>query len=421
MGHPYKKGFGTIEKNLLKAMEGMEIIDGHEHIPPEEVRTSRDVDVFTLFCHYTRGDLMRAGMSLELFKSLFDTSIPLDKRWKDFAPYWENIRHTSYSRAVLIAARKFYGAEDINGNTYWDISEKMKKFNRPGIYRKVLKEACRIKTCLNQCGRTDLDRNIFTPVMPLIGGFEIVRDQLTGASIFLEPPLKIKKNREIKNLDDYVSAILEYIAKVKKEGAVGLKMKSLPYSDPDRKKAAAEFSKIRQGRDYAPMTLDSYVIDRVLSFAEKEGMPIAVHTGYWGDFRKLHPLHVIPLLQKFPRVRFDIYHLGYPWVRDTLMLAKGFSNVWLNFCWTYIISEKCAAEALDEAIDTVPSNRIIGFGGDYNEPVEEVYGHLVMARESMAKVLGRRIKEGTMTENQALVLLKKWFWDNPVELYRLKL
>ena len=417
----YKKGFDETELNLLEAMECMEIIDGHEHIPPENVRTSLDVDALTLFSHYTRGDLMRAGMSLELFQSLFDTGITLDKRWKDFSPYWENIRHTSYSRAALIAARKFYGAEDINGNTYRDISGKMKKFNKPGIYRKVLKETCRIKTCLNQCGRTDLDRDIFTPVMPLIGGVEIVRDQLTGASIFLEPPLKIKKNREIKNLDDYVSAILEYIAKVKKEGAAGLKMKSLPYSEPDRKKAAVEFTRIRQGRDYSPMLLDSYVVDRALSFAEKEGMTIAVHTGYWGDFRKLHPLHVIPLLQKFPGIRFDIYHLGYPWVRDTLMLAKGFSNVWLNFCWTYIISEKCASEALDEAIDTVPSNRIIGFGGDYNKPVEEVYGHLVMARESMAKALGRRIKEGTMNEKQALILLKKWLWDNPVELYGLKL
>ncbi|HNS31476.1 MAG TPA: amidohydrolase family protein [bacterium] len=297
----------------------------------------------------------------------------------------------------------------------------MKKFNKPGIYRKVLMDTCKIKTCLNQCGRTDLDRDIFTPVMPLIGGLEIVRDQVTGAPIFFEPALEIKKNREIKNLDDYVSAILYYISKVQKEGAVGLKMKSLPYSEPDRKKAAAEFSKIRQGKNYSPMIFDSYVIDMALSFAEKQDMTVAVHTGYWGDFRKLHPLHIIPLLQRFPAIRFDIYHLGYPWVRDTLMLAKGFSNVWLNFCWTYIISEKCAADALDEAIDTVPSNRIIGFGGDYNKPVEEVYGHLVMARESMAKVLGRRIREETMSEKQALTLLKKWFWDNPVELYRLKL
>jgi len=39
----------------------------------------------------------------------------------------------------------------------------------------------------------------------------------------------------------------------------------------------------------------------------------------------------------------------------------------------------------------------------------------------MAKVLGRRIREETMSEKQALTLLKKWFWDNPVELYRLKL
>lgn len=39
------------EEVLLEAMEGMEIIDAHEHLPPEHVRTSAKVDVLTLFAH----------------------------------------------------------------------------------------------------------------------------------------------------------------------------------------------------------------------------------------------------------------------------------------------------------------------------------------------------------------------------------
>jgi hypothetical protein len=35
-------------------------------------------------------------------------------------------------------------------------------------------------------------------------------------------------------------------------------------------------------------------------------------------------------------------------------------------------------------------------------------------------VLGRRVDDGLMTEDQALAVARKWFWDNPVELYRLK-
>ncbi len=151
-------------------------------------------------------------------------------------------------------------------------------------------------------------------------------------------------------------------------------------------------------------------------------MVVAVHAGYWGDFRNLQPSNIIPILQEHPDVRFDIFHLGYPHVRDALMLGKGFHNVWLNFCWTHIVSQKASIDALDEAIDLVPSNKILAFGGDYGARVIElVYGHLVMARENIAKVLSRRIKNGSIKEDKAIDLAKQWFWDNPVELYRLNL
>ncbi len=50
------------EESLIEAMKGMEIVDAHEHLPPEHVRTDSKVDFLTLFSHYTRGDLTTAGM-----------------------------------------------------------------------------------------------------------------------------------------------------------------------------------------------------------------------------------------------------------------------------------------------------------------------------------------------------------------------
>jgi hypothetical protein len=74
---------------------------------------------------------------------------------------------------------------------------------------------------------------------------------------------------------------------------------------------------------------------------------------------------------------------------------------------------------MDELIDLVPVNKIIAFGGDYSKPVENVYGHLVMARENISEVLGNRIEEGLLTENEAVGIAKRWFYDNPKELYQL--
>ncbi len=395
-------------------MEELEIIDCHEHIPPEEQRTDLQVDVFTLFSGYTRGDLAAAGMSDADYQFLFDHSVPLESRWTRFAPYWEQIRFGSYARAALLAARKFYGFEDINGSTYEALSSAIQEANKPGIYERVLRKECRIRTCLTQCSRTDLDSSLLTPVMPLEYGME------TSWKAIWHPLLEPGARQD--SLDDYLDAVRTYVKRVKAEGAVGFKMRSYAFKEPDREEAARCFELLRTGvgsklSSFNP--LRDFVVDRTIMFAQEQDMVIAVHAGYWGDFRQLDPLHMIPILQRHPKARFDIYHLGYPWVRETLMLAKGFPNVWLNLCWTHIISQHFAVAAMEEAIDLIPMNKVLAFGGDYATSVEKVYGHLVMARENIGRVFARRIQEKRMTENQALTLINKWFLDNPKELYRL--
>jgi len=159
----------------------------------------------------------------------------------------------------------------------------------------------------------------------------------------------------------------------------------------------------------------------MLNMAAGLGLVVAVHTGMWGDFRTLDPKLMISVIMRHPSTRFDLYHMGMPWVRETGIIGKNFPNVWLNLCWCHIISPKMTCSALDEWIDLVPINKIIAFGGDYGKPVEKVYGHLVMARENIARVLGGRIKDGLMTEEEAISIAKKWFYHNPKELYQLKI
>ncbi|MCM8830034.1 MAG: amidohydrolase [Candidatus Omnitrophica bacterium] len=411
------------EKKLMKFMDEIEIIDCHEHLEPEDTRISKTLDVFTLFSHYTKGDLLISGMKENDYNELYSQDVPLEIRWKKFTPFWKYIRHTSYSRAVLIALKKFYGFDDITEENYIVISQKIQEFNKPGIYKKILRDACNIKTCLTQCGRTKLGTDLLTSVMPMLYDLETKEG-------LLHPDFA--PGVEIRTLDDYMLEIEKYIVRVKKEGAVGLKMVSLPYSETDRKEAEDIFNGISSGRMEVsistrpfftrPTLLRNYLTDYAINLAGKYDMVVAVHTGYWGDFRDLHPLHMIPLLIKHPDVRFDIYHLGYPWVRDTLMLGKGFPNVWLNFCWTHIISQRFATEALDEAIDLIPVNKILAFGGDYRcSSLEKIYGHLTMAEEDIAKVLAKRLEDGELNEEDVEYIIKRWFYDNAVELYKLRL
>ncbi|MFB3880774.1 MAG: amidohydrolase family protein [Armatimonadota bacterium] len=407
----------SLESRLFAELEQIPVIDAHEHLPPESERVAAPVDVLTLFSHYTQGDLRVAGMSEAAVAETQKAALPLDYRWGVFAPYWEQIRHSCYARAALIAVRRFYGEDDINGSTYLRISERMAAANTPGIYQRVLGDACNIRTALTQCERTDLGTPLLTPVMPLLPNLWF-SDSWAGIES------QFRQSGAVASLDDVIAANRAYILRVKSEGAVGLKVVAGPYGEPSRAGAHDCLERLRTGSaDHLPPinALRTFLVDEMIRFAGEQDLVVCVHTGYWGDFRELDPLHMIPMLQRHPSVRFDFYHLGYPWVGESIMLGKGFPNVWLNFCWTHIISQRFAMDALDEVIEMVPMNKVIGFGGDYNLPVEKVYGHITMAREDIARVLAPRIERGLLSEEGGIALARKWLWENPKELYRLPL
>jgi len=415
-----------LQQALFEAMEKMQIVDAHEHLPDERVRLERPADVFTLFCHYSRLDLFQAGMSEQDFRSLLDPGTPLEVRWKKFAPFWERIRWTCFSRPALIAAERFYGFSDINEKTYQGISAAIQQANTPGIYERVLRKACNIRTCLTNAYTTDVKSELLIPVLwpPLMYDVRTWED--------LCHPV-FDRQADISSLDDYLEASRRYLLKVKAEGAVAFKMLSFPHGMPDRQKAQECFARLKSGAVKALESLGGsgtnplrdYLVDEFIKFAGLNDMVIAVHTGFLSTLRHHRPMAVAPLVMRHPDVRFDVYHVGYPRAREGLTLAKCQPNVWVNFCGTYLLSQRFAQAALDEAIDLVPSSKIIAFGGDYGAvhgiPVEKVYGHLVMAREAIARVLAKRIEEGQMTQTQAVDLARQWFWDNPKELYRLNL
>jgi len=405
------------EESILKAIEEFEIVDAHEHLPPEKVRLEQKVDVFTLFSHYTRVDLLASGMPQESWDKIHNPAIPIEKRWEMFSPYLKPIRYGAYARPAFIAAKEFYGFDDISERNYKALSERISNGNTPGIYHRILREKCKIRVALTQANRTDYDLDLLVPLMPL-DTYAAIRSKKSIEERAVNLAVKVK------TLDDYLELIRRGLEKWKSEGVVGIKMSSRPYSARERSQAVALFDKLMRDeeKELPEMSpLYSYLMEEVLDMAAELGLIVAVHTGMWGDFRLLDPQHMIPILGRHPGTRFDIYHMGIPYVRETAIMGKNFPNVWLNLCWCHVISPKIACSAMDELIDLVPINKIIAFGGDYSLPVEKVYGHLVMAREDIARVLRHRIEDGLMTENEAIEIARQWFYHDPKELYQLKI
>lgn len=420
------------EVRLIDAMAEMDIIDAHEHIKPESVRLSKSWDLFVLFSHYTRHDLFSSGMDRSAYgattpeaavrkdyESLYDMSIPLEQRWRRFKPYWERIKYGSYARAARLTAKLVYGVDDINDDTYQELSSRIQAENTPGIYRRILCDRCRIVVSLSMTGETNVERPL-VPVMPIGRVYQLVnREQIEKLSSEFGMP--------IKNVDDCVAVARRQIEKWANEGVPAIKFGLRCNRPPDRKAAEDAFKKLMDGQELALDSenfepLENFMRHHCLEIAADLDMVAAVHTGMWGDFRNLDPKHMLTLAPRHPRTNFDMFHLGMPMVRDAIVIGKNMPNVFLGLTWTYIISQAQTASAIDEIIDQVPVNKVIAFGGDYRFAVEKVVGHLHMARETLAQVFGRRIDRGLMSFDEAMYILKLWFWDNPRRLYsRLKL
>ena len=141
-----------------------------------------------------------------------------------------------------------------------------------------------------------------------------------------------------------------------------------------------------------------------------------LHAGNGNFIENSRPTHLTNLFFLYPRVRFDLFHVSYPYQGELAVLAKTFPNVYADFCWAHIISGSVARRTLHEMLETVPANKIFAFGGDYRYP-ELSYAHARMARENVARVLAAKVEEGFCSEEEALEIARMILHDNPDSLF----
>jgi predicted TIM-barrel fold metal-dependent hydrolase len=185
------------------------------------------------------------------------------------------------------------------------------------------------------------------------------------------------------------------------------------------------FAKYRFGGagDGEAAALGLWLLHEVLEEAGRQHLPVSIHCGIiwncWNDFRRTNPLNIIPLLIQHRNTAFDLYHGGIPWVREMGVIGNQYPNANLDLVWCHQISAYMTEHMLNEWIDLVPINKIIGFAGDNPCGPEKTYGALVMTRENIARALAVRISRGQMTESRAVDICRMWLYENPKRIYGL--
>lgn len=420
--------------DIYAMLQTLRIVDTHEHLPDECECLAHALDPLgILLGGYSGSDALAAGLPLERLQQARDTEYgSLRERWAIIAPVWPFICTTGYARALRITLREHYGIEDVSAESLERWGEALQREHRPGLYQRLLSERCGIDYALRV-----IEHVAHPAEAPLVdvGFFDWMLHIRTLEAL---EAFGARVEVSIHRLADMEEAVTRQIRRYREQGCVALKLgmayfRSLAFARTTPQAAEEALSLIfatpkrpifyphqRSMEELRP--LQDYLLRHIVQCAEALELPIQVHTGflegYGNTIANANPALLTDLFIEFPRVRFVLFHLGYPYTGEVTVLAKTFANVFVDFCWNHVAQPSVARRTLAEMLDTIPNNKLFGFGGDYGNAVN-VYGHLALARQNLARVLADKVSEGFYTLDEAHYLARRLLRENALEFYKL--
>lgn len=412
----------TTYEHLMEKANTMQIIDTHEHLQPNKNYNFASPDILCdYFSHYITSDLRAAGMpeadiceTIDGLGKICDYEIDIKERFKILEPYLEFVKNTSYYRSLTITTSKLYNISDITIDTIEELNEKFKTLNKKDNYRHyIMKELCNIKISINDCWNDDLKSvttELFTPVWH---PDSYIRVESKFDCATLDEYCEKYKNHFLKQINDDMRALKCALAY----------SRTLYFEDVDYKTASELFVKCDpKSEEEVPKKLQDYMMHYVLKLAHENNFVIQIHTGLQegmsNDIENSNPMLLKNLFGKFSNLTFDLFHIGYPYNREIITLAKYYPNVYIDMCWAHIISPYASREFLNEALDVLPYNKIFGFGGDYLF-YEGVYGHLTIAKQNICEVLANKVDRKEISLELSEKILKAILHDNAARIFKI--
>jgi predicted TIM-barrel fold metal-dependent hydrolase len=416
---------------LRDAVEQTPLIDTHEHLQEERERLALgdQLDFAYLFSAYLLADLVSAGMAQADADEMPASNLGQDEKWRRVAPFWEQTRRTGYGQAIAMTIREVYGVSELNAHTYRDVTAAMQACNRPGVHRWLVREKAGVQWCI---------------LHNLDSGSAVYRDdadtallrQALAVNRFLEDPLPLddfaaRTGLRADSWEAFQATLDWYFERYARE-AVAIKnncpyWRSLRFEDVPPGRAAAAFEK-RYARNQSlepeeVKALQDATFHHCIRRAAEHDLPVQIHTGYLAGNRNLEadrirPTDLTNLFVQYPHVRFDLFHIGYPYQGEVAALVKNYPNAYVDLCWAWIIDPYGTRHALQTFIGTVPANKIFGFGGDVIM-ADGVYGHARTARWGVAWALAEMIDESYLSEDDAVTVARMILHDNARAFFRL--
>jgi hypothetical protein len=379
------------------------LFDNHEHQGGfSGIENRRDEINYREFLGYSGADLETAAAGFG------KGNRPDMESDEGFFEAWAPVRTTGYGRATEMGCRAVLGL-DFTLENVPDLNEAMAAFlkdkDAPAVYESLFGTA-NVRWVANDCcwdSPTKLDVFDGSNHPAFFGQalrYDMVltvgnRNQVQGWEPVLGCPLQ--------RLGDLDRALDDYTQKARDRGKLIAMKSAMPYlrrldfENSSFADAERAFESLMQGRSADLKPLHDYLFHRFVQRAREFDLPVQLHTGYlagnWGDPTQGDPTPLVPFLQRYRNVRFDLFHAGWPYSEILGAIGKSLPNVWLDMCWAWAMNTAQMERILREWLAGVPHNKIFAFGADTGSPFCTVC-YAMQAREGIARVLEAMVADG---------------------------
>ncbi|WP_434733033.1 amidohydrolase [Rhizobium sp. YTUHZ044] len=413
---------------IKQIVNSSDVIDVHEHHMPE-ITLSRDVNLLKLFQQSYAAWTHNVSPSEPKATHEVLSAATVPTTWEALTPYLENSSSNAFVTNLVRGVVDLHGSGDfgITRETWEAIDESVRSRHRQTTWAGEVVERAGIRRVITD---SYLDP-IFEPRAALGANYDAVL-RINAFAFGWHPEsrdhngnsgqtLLKRLAHQLNTFDDYCDAIRELVKGCRGRNQVALKNalaydRDLNFDEPDEQLARAAWGQISPSGP-ARKAFSDYIVDLFCKLAAEFDLPVQTHLGT-AILRGSHPLRVAGLIERHPKTRFLLMHLAYPWSRDLLGMAFIYRNVWLDLCWSFLLSPSHFKLALHEAIEVLPDNSRMMIGGDCQH-VEESFAAIQSARRLIGDVLEEKVACGYLRNGAAERLATNMLAENARKFFGL--
>ncbi len=431
-----------MKQDLLHYIQTAPLADTHEHQPSNAEFLSQRLDILQLIgANYLGADLVSADPTLPAHQWGLDLGAPevhpdhsgFEERYRRMEPALKRIRYTSYGRAKLEMGRKLWGIEDFSLESLHIAQAQLEKMYQNGQRMSLFREHAGLDHIQIDNARLTFELDDEDPEYCLhdIRVIGYVSGRLYQSYDFT-PEAMERIGVDIVDLSSLEASIVSLFEQYGPI-AVATKMphayeRTLHWRKRSTPEARASLERVlRDAADAAEedrLCVGDWCTSRIIEQSIRHQLPIKIHTGYNAGNNQMRMDFIRPsllndLILEYPEARFVLMHIGYPYEKEIIALAKHFPNVWVDMCWAWSISEVASVNFVREFLNAVPYNKLFAFGGDIMDPFQ-VVGFAQQARDGLNRALQANIEAGYLDERGGLEIAEQVMLKNAYEVFDLE-